>query len=499
MSSAQTGADFDEGVFLVHLNKGKDYLAKGELEEARQELEKARSLRPEENRVLNLLGMLYFKMELHQEAREIYGRLINLHPNEAVLHLNLGIIEFKENRLDAAEGYLKRAHELAPNGAKPHMYLGLLYNKRDDLERAAEHLTLAGATKLLEKVEQKRRQRAAARVDGSHLARGTANFRIQSQDKIDVDLTAVPTSPVNEPLGLEGGGLAAPDIDSILAGLSALGDAPPGIIPASSPPPGGSKPETVPPVPDPPQAEDEVEVILEEAPPREPPVSLKLDGLATPPPVPLETATILDLGAAPIPVARMGSKKFGPFRRPGAGLLEMEVNSQALLRPGRVTHYSGRLEFTRERGSGLIQVKGKGVVFLSEEQEQAILVELAGHSISVSSTHLLACSEGVRVEGSPLALGSGDTALKALRLVGHGCIALVVTGETICLDVEADQPAASDPRRVVAWSGDLRAEALASEILREVMTAGSQGVLSVHFEGKGTVLIEQQAAPLKSS
>lgn len=499
MSSAQTGTGFDEGVFLVHLNKGKDCLGKGALEEARQELEKARSLRPEENRVLNLLGMLYFKMELHREAREIYERLIKLHPNEGVLHLNLGIVEFKEDRLDAAEGYLKRAHELAPNSAKPHMYLGLLYNKREDLERAAEHLKLAGATKLLEKVEQKRRQRAAAQVDGSDLARGTASFRIQSQDKIDLDLPAAPTSPVGASPGLEeGGGLAAPDIESILAGLSALGDAPPGIIPASNPP-SNPEPEAAPPAPDPPQAEDEVEVILEETPPKEPPASLKLDGLATPPPVPLEPGTILDLGAAPIPAARMGSKKFGPFRRPGAGLLEMDVNTQALLRRGCVTHYSGRLEFTRERGNGLIQVKGKGSVFLSEEQEQVLLVELAGHSISVSSTHLLACGEGVRVEGSPLALGSGDTALRALRLVGHGCIALVVRGETICLDVEVDQPAASDPRCIVAWSGNLRVEALASEILREVMTAGSQGVLSVRFEGKGTVLIEQPAASLKSS
>ncbi len=498
MSSAQAGAGFDEGVFLVHLNKGKDYLGKGALEEARQELEKARSLRPEENRVLNLLGMLYFKMELHQEAREIYERLIKLHPNEGVLLLNLGIVEFKEDRLDAAEGYLKRAHEIAPDSAKPHMYLGLLYNKRDDLERAAEHLKLAGATKLLEKVEQKRRQRAAVQVDGSDLARGTANFRIQSQNKPDLDLPPVPTSPVNEPPSLDDGGLTAPDIDSILAGLSALGDAPPGIIPASSPA-GDPVPEAVPLAPDPPPAEDEVEVILEEAPPRESPASLKLGGLATPPPVPLEPGTILDLGAAPIPAARIGSKKFGPFRRPGAGLLEMEVNSQALLRPGCVTHYSGRLEFTRERGTGLIQVKGKGSVFLSEEQEQALLVEVAGHSISVSSTHLLACSEGVQVEGPPLPLGSGDTALRALRLVGHGCIALVVAGDTICLDVEADQPAASDPRRVVAWSGNLRVEAMASEILREVMTAGSHGVLSVRFEGKGTVLIEQPAAPRKSS
>ncbi|MEE9218243.1 MAG: tetratricopeptide repeat protein [Acidobacteriota bacterium] len=468
MAPPKTSTDFDEGIFLVHLNKGKELLGGGALEEAREQLEKARSLRPDEDRVLNLLGMLYFKMEKHTEAREVYLRLIGIHPNEAVLHLNLGILEFKENRFQDAERHLQQAQEISPDNPKPHMYLGLIYNKQDDLERAAEHLKRAGATRLLEKVEQKRRQRSAAHVDGTNQARGSANFRVQ--DGAGSAQKEVPPGPQQPPL-------TTPDIDSILAGLSALGDAPTGIIQA------------------PPDGESEPAVVAPPAPlqPLEPRAPASLGSASTAPPVSLDPSTVLDLGAAPIAAARLGANAFGPFRHPGAGLLSMEVASSAFIRRGSVTHYSGRLDFSRDRHTGLILVKGQGTLFLSQDGERTLLVELAGHTLSVSSAHLLACSEGIQIEDSALALGTGESSSRALRLLGQGCVALAVDGETLCLDVEVERPAAADPRRVVAWSGELRAEALASEILREVMTAGAQGVLSVRFEGRGTVLVEQSA------
>jgi uncharacterized protein (AIM24 family) len=56
---------------------------------------------------------------------------------------------------------------------------------------------------------------------------------------------------------------------------------------------------------------------------------------------------------------------------------------------------------------------------------------------------------------------------------------------------------------VVAWSGELRAQINASEILRDVMAAGAQGLLSLRFEGRGNILAEHPepaaAAPRASS
>jgi uncharacterized protein (AIM24 family) len=173
----------------------------------------------------------------------------------------------------------------------------------------------------------------------------------------------------------------------------------------------------------------------------------------------------------------------------------MMVNGRVYIRPGSVTHYSGRLEFHRDRQSGLILVEGRGSLFLAEEEQRTLLVELAGHSLSISAAHLLAFGDGVAAEVSGLKLGAGGREdVRALRLSGHGCVAFTVRGETICLDVDPDHPTAADPRLVVAWSGDLRAEQHASEILREVMAAGARGLLGVRFEGRGTVLVEQPGA-----
>jgi uncharacterized protein (AIM24 family) len=191
-----------------------------------------------------------------------------------------------------------------------------------------------------------------------------------------------------------------------------------------------------------------------------------------------------------VQAARLGGQLFGPFRRPGRGLVEMRVGSRAFIRRGSVTHYSGRLDFQRERTSGLVLVQGQGTLFLGDDDQQALLLELAGQTIAVSATRLLAASDGIQVEPLPLGPGGGGSELRALRVGGHGCVAFLVRGEPLCLDVEPDRPTAADPRLVVAWSGELRAQINASEILRDVMAAGAQGLLSLRFEGRGNVLAE---------
>jgi len=555
VAAAPPPGNFDEGIFLVHLNKGKELLGKGDLEKARVELEKARSMRPEEDKVLNVLGMLYFRMEKHPEARDVYTRLIRIHPDEAVLHSNLGVVEFKEGRLDQAEKLLQRALEIDPANTKPHQYLGLLYNNRDDFERAIEHFRKAGNAKMVDKVEQRRRQRTAADVSGRGMERAGADFRVQSDE-------AMRSAQVILPGGETAGAPPIADIDAVLAGLSALGNEPGGVETpaglgeappkgeeASIPPPvspvdepdilgnlfaslgaAGSTPadppaaaapkpppppphpvRTAPPVPAPPAPP-----VRLAAPPRESrPAAVRPPPAAPAEPAPPEPEFFsparpgplaetapgpdllppLDLAAAPMAAARLGTRAFGPYRHPGQGLLEMMVNGRVYIRPGSVTHYSGRLDFHRDRKSGLILVDGRGSLFLAEEEQKTLLLELAGHSLCISAAHLLALGEGLTSEVSALKLGAGGMEdVRALRLSGHGCVAFTVRGETICLDVDPDHPTSADPRLVVAWSGDLRAEQHASEILREVMAAGARGLLGVRFEGKGTVLVEQPGA-----
>ena len=150
-------APFDQGVFLLHYNRGREGFQEGRYAEARRELESAQKLRPDDPDVLNLLGLVYFKTNAFPEAEVIYRRLAKENPNVFILHSNLGLILFKQGKLDEAEHYLLRAVELRPNYAKSHLYLGLLYRQRKKLGLAMDHLRFAGADKLAREVENEMR------------------------------------------------------------------------------------------------------------------------------------------------------------------------------------------------------------------------------------------------------------------------------------------------------------------------------------------------------
>ncbi|HUF17104.1 MAG TPA: tetratricopeptide repeat protein, partial [Thermoanaerobaculia bacterium] len=129
---------FDQGVFLIHYNRGRGAFQSGRYAEARQELEAAQRMRPDDSEVLNLLGLVYFKFEAYPEAEFIYRRLVVENDDVFILHSNLGLILFKQKKLADAEKHLLRAVELRPNYAKSHLYLGLLYKNRGKLGLALE-------------------------------------------------------------------------------------------------------------------------------------------------------------------------------------------------------------------------------------------------------------------------------------------------------------------------------------------------------------------------
>src|SRR5438552_15565995 len=156
--AAAPPAPFDQGVFLLHYNRGREAFQEGRYAEARRELESAQKLRPDDADVLNLLGLVYFKTNAFPEAEVIYRRLARENPNIFILHSNLGLILFKQGKLDDAEEFLMRSVELRPNYAKSHLYLGLLYRQRRKYGLALEHLKFAGADKLVREVENEVKQ-----------------------------------------------------------------------------------------------------------------------------------------------------------------------------------------------------------------------------------------------------------------------------------------------------------------------------------------------------
>src|SRR3990172_7697653 len=151
-------ASFDQGVFLMHLTKGKEYFDHNELEKARIELEAAYHLRPQDEKVLNMLGMTYYKMEMLPQAEEMYVALSAGNPDIYTLQSNLGLIRLKLDKLDLATESLTRALELQAANPKAHFYLGLLYEKKEDWQQALYHFQFAKADKMVSKIQEKIKQ-----------------------------------------------------------------------------------------------------------------------------------------------------------------------------------------------------------------------------------------------------------------------------------------------------------------------------------------------------
>src|SRR5262249_14315606 len=160
-TAAAPPAPFDQGVFLLHYNRGREAFQEGRYAEARRELEQAQRLRRDDADVLNLLGLVYFKTNAFPEAEVIYRRLVNENPNVFILHSNLGLILFKQGKPDEAQPYLLRSTALRPNYAKSHLSLGLLYRQKRKLAEALEHLKFAGADKIVRDVEAEMKPAAA--------------------------------------------------------------------------------------------------------------------------------------------------------------------------------------------------------------------------------------------------------------------------------------------------------------------------------------------------
>ena len=117
----------DQGIFLVHLNRARRSARTGSFDVAWTELEQARTLRPKDEDVLNLLSLLEFKRGRYDEAAPAARALLEKNSVLRGPPLNLGLILFKAGLLGEAEQELRAAIDLAPGHLRSHLYLGLLY------------------------------------------------------------------------------------------------------------------------------------------------------------------------------------------------------------------------------------------------------------------------------------------------------------------------------------------------------------------------------------
>ena len=470
-------APFDQGVFLLHYNRGREAFQEGRYAEARRELENAQKLRPDDSDVLNLLGLVYFKTLAYPEAEVIYRRLTRDNPTVFTLHSNLGLILFKQGKMDEAENHLLRAIELRPNYAKSHLYLGLLYRQRNSLQKAMEHLRFAGADKLVREIEVETRPPGyktprpdsqpipppspsvtaaippppappAAPAPPPPAAKSAAHFNTNKVKaiKIDADETlrgaqAARTQPANAAAAIP------PELQQTLRQESRSSFTTSGHTAARKLQ----------------EAVDEPNLMQEKR----------------------------------IDLARRIEGASKTFTLHENGFLEINFEHSVHVKRGTVSSYSGNLKFEAESGllgttaQTLVRAAGHGKIFLYEKGRKTFLLDLNDEFIYVEGSNLLALEETLTYRVEPIYDAAYQKKIDTVKIFGKGSLAISTSIEPLTLRVTREYPLSISSKALVAWTGNLIPTVVDDKSLENVMIeTGEEGGFKIRFEGDGVVVSE---------
>ena len=453
--------DPDQGPFFVHLSRARRGVREGKFEEAWGELEQARTLRPQDEDVLNLVSLLEFKRGHYNEAAAAARRLLADNPQSEVLRANLGLILFKAGFLAEAELELRKAIELAPGHVRSHLYLGLLYQTRGKLGLALEHLRVAGARRRVSQIEEALRR---PNRDGprSVLAEMAA-LRLRETETAP---TPRPAAPADTPKTTAGAaGTASPVSPVPASGIDSGEDTAPVRAPAHAGPAAAAPSVAAPPPASIAPAVTEAPFVADDEPEEAPPTP------TTPEARPL-------------------------FKIRPEGGVEIASRGVVFVRKGCVTWYSGKLRFTAEsifKGTSLERIlrsNGTGSLLVHDPGRRAYRKDLSGQTLYVEGTRLLALDSGLTFRMDGIQDFRKGRRVDVLRVQGHGAVIFSVGGPVIAHEVNPEMPLSISSRDLVAWSGDLVASVLDDRFLEEVMQPDIASPPKIRFEGEGTVFTE---------
>ena len=494
----------NQGLFLVQLGRARKHLREGRLDQARQELEAAQIVRPNDEDVLNLISVIEFKLGRYEDAARAARQLVSENPSSAVLHANLGLILFKAGALPEAEQELRKAIELKPDHARSHLYLGLLYRTRGKLGLALEHLRFAGAKRLVTEIEDiLRRSMREDPARASAIDRSTAA----------PEAAAVVIVPEKEPSKPEGEEDEAPFGESTAPNLRLVPPAPPAIEPApESAADGDAGPDA--------DGDGEAEAETESEPMSAVPFTEEIAAPAPPPHAhattgKVPTVTMVGEGRERLRRGEDGDPRVTAVAPPGEarplfrvrsdGGLEVSSHDAVFVRKGSVVWYAGKVPFSREpafqgtRFERILRAEGRGNFFLNDAGKSAYGRDLAGHSLHVEAGRLLALDASLTFRLDPIHDFRNDRRVDVLKVHGNGTVVLSIGGSLLGHDVSLDFPLIVAARDLVAWSGNLVPSVVEDRFLEEVMVPDPVGAPKIRFEGQGLVLTEPPRARRRAS
>jgi uncharacterized protein (AIM24 family) len=480
----------DQGLFLKHFNAGREMYDAGQVADAERELEEAYLLRPRDHKVLNLLGLVYFKQEKLEKAEEVYRKLAAESPEAHTLFYNLGLIYLKLARLEDAETAFSKALELNRSNPKIHFYLGSIYEKQRRFQDAIFQYRQAGANIMVRRVENKLtpppRPVKAAGDDTAEFRASDVMAQLdktQPAARTETEPFMLPSKkvgPVSDVLLADGapGRAQPPPRSGPVAAKSADETRPPLASPETLPPAGGAARGASP----------DIVAFLAGLPPASASDRERTASAGLPSAAAVRRAS--GEGTGPHAAVRSG----GPFRLIERNLLEASFAGKLFVKQGTIYSYSGNLTFwVKDKRPGaksaLVIITGTGKVLLTDREREISLVDVSAEPLHVQPTLLLACEETLTPRYDRV--GEGDDAPEFVALEGRGAVALSVGSRPLMLSVSPEMPVSVAAKSLIMWTGELEPTRVLDPQLTEVLAAPTGEASLIRLSGRGRVLVEQ--------
>jgi hypothetical protein len=525
---------------LEQLYRGGELLGQGKVVEAKDYLERAYQLDPNNEKAQNLLGLSYFKLGLFDRASEIYETLVRDNPTDPTLRVNLGLVYLKSNAVARAVREFEVATDLQPEHQKAHNYLGLALAQAGELGRAREHFLLAGSEAMAEKMARalEESQARAPAPEPMRIASAQA-MQVSGIESVSVGVERTEAGAPVDPLGAQDWGAQLPGSEEAGEAYD-LGAAPPPMEEVAveevaveevafveGPADFGMEAEAAP--ADAPRVE---EISVDEVPFDEVPVA-PLQPAPAPEPEP-ELRFAEDEGpAAPVPEERGGQPEVSEAqaddaaaaelpepilltpsarKRPPSALapvvrfpegtktfesgpegLRVSVREEIRIRTEGLVSTWGELSFTPEVkhhhgrpteqpfGTGprrLSRVRGQGALHFEKAAHHFVTVELREESVYLREDALFGLGEGISYENGKLP--AGETSLELVSATGEGQVLLRLPGELRAVEVTAERPVRVPISAWVGWSGG---------VLARAVELGAEGRPAIEMTGEGYALI----------
>jgi tetratricopeptide (TPR) repeat protein len=150
----------------ARFNRGLEYLRKGRMADAIEQLTITTRLKPDHADAFNNLGFALMSMGRTDEALTSYQQAMRLKPDMVDAHNNAGFVLAAAGRIPEAIEQFQTAIRLAPEAITGHMYLGMAYGAASRLDEAAHEFqdvlrispNDAGAREQLARVDAARRR-----------------------------------------------------------------------------------------------------------------------------------------------------------------------------------------------------------------------------------------------------------------------------------------------------------------------------------------------------